>query len=147
MANKKQWPAWMYGPDGQSRIFQEDDPVPAGWVDHPSKVGEEEGSDDPPALKVENGGASDDDSVLDGAKTIPEIEEAYAEGRITLDEIEAAEAERSRPRDGIAEFVETERSRLEARSDALSVLREAGVEIGDDATDEELSAALDALED
>jgi hypothetical protein len=32
------YPAWFYGPNGQSRIFQHDSEVPAGWQDHPSKV-------------------------------------------------------------------------------------------------------------
>lgn len=36
---KKFWPAWRYHadcPDGQ--IFNSQDEVPAGWVDHPSKI-------------------------------------------------------------------------------------------------------------
>lgn len=32
------WPAWYYGPDGASDIFQNADEVPNGWKDHPSKV-------------------------------------------------------------------------------------------------------------
>jgi hypothetical protein len=32
------YPAWFYGPNGQSEIFQHDGEVPAGWQDHPSKV-------------------------------------------------------------------------------------------------------------
>jgi len=35
------WPGWFYGPGGQSAIFQSRDEVPAGWEDHPSKVGGE----------------------------------------------------------------------------------------------------------
>lgn len=33
------WPAWFFGPDGAKQIFQSQDEVPAGWQDHPSKVG------------------------------------------------------------------------------------------------------------
>jgi hypothetical protein len=29
---------WMYGPNGQSRIFDHPEQVPEGWEDHPSKV-------------------------------------------------------------------------------------------------------------
>ena len=32
------WPAWFYGPEGQSELFQNHDEVPEGWADHPSKV-------------------------------------------------------------------------------------------------------------
>jgi hypothetical protein len=32
------YPAWFYGPNGQSQIFQSDNEVPAGWQDHPSKI-------------------------------------------------------------------------------------------------------------
>lgn len=35
------WPAWYYGPNGASQIFETEGEVPAGWVDHPSKVGAE----------------------------------------------------------------------------------------------------------
>jgi hypothetical protein len=132
---KKQWPSWRYGPDGARRVFQENEPIPAGWVDHPSKVQE--------PSKVKKLGV---DTDLNGTETIPEIEAAYAEGRVTLDQIEVAEATRAKPRDGIMKFVEEQRVRLQARSDAFSVLREAGVDIPEDATDEELTAALDALE-
>lgn len=32
------WPAWFYGPKGHAGIFEDAESVPAGWVDHPSKV-------------------------------------------------------------------------------------------------------------
>ena len=32
------WPSYRYGPEGQAKIFQSEDEVPAGWADHPSKV-------------------------------------------------------------------------------------------------------------
>lgn len=31
------WPAWYYGPNGESQIFQNEKDVPSGWKDHPSK--------------------------------------------------------------------------------------------------------------
>ena len=34
----KEWPAWRYGPNGQSAIHESEDTVPKGWQDHPSKV-------------------------------------------------------------------------------------------------------------
>jgi hypothetical protein len=34
------FPSYRYGPDGQAKICQSEDDVPAGWVDHPSKVKE-----------------------------------------------------------------------------------------------------------
>jgi len=37
----KDWPAWRYGPNGQSDIFQREEDVPEGWVDHPDNVGKE----------------------------------------------------------------------------------------------------------
>jgi hypothetical protein len=33
------FPAWFYGPNGEAEIFQAEEDVPAGWVDHPAKVG------------------------------------------------------------------------------------------------------------
>jgi hypothetical protein len=33
------WPSWFYGPDNASKICESEAEVPAGWVDHPSKVG------------------------------------------------------------------------------------------------------------
>jgi hypothetical protein len=32
------FPAWRYGPDGKSAVFESEDGVPKGWHDHPSKV-------------------------------------------------------------------------------------------------------------
>jgi hypothetical protein len=34
------FPSWFWGPNGEAEIFQTEEDVPAGWVDHPSKVGE-----------------------------------------------------------------------------------------------------------
>lgn len=35
------WPAWFYGPEGQSRIFDSAEEVPSGWADHPSAFAEQ----------------------------------------------------------------------------------------------------------
>lgn len=31
------FPAWFYGPNGESQIFQSEGEIPSGWQDHPSK--------------------------------------------------------------------------------------------------------------
>ncbi len=36
---KDSWPAWYYGPNGVSAVFNTAGEVPKGWEDHPSKVG------------------------------------------------------------------------------------------------------------
>jgi len=36
------FPGWFYGPQGQSKLFQKADDVPAGWQDHPDKVGDDQ---------------------------------------------------------------------------------------------------------
>jgi len=47
------WPAYRYGPDGAAEIFEQESDVPAGWTDHPSKVGEAKPAPKlAPALKV-----------------------------------------------------------------------------------------------
>lgn len=130
-----EWPAWRFGPGGESRIFQENEQIPAGWVDHPSKV--------VAGAKVTKLGV---DTNLNGTESIPEIEAAYAEGRVTLAQIEAAEATRTKPREGILKFIQAERVRADARAEGLTMLREAGVEVSDDISDADLSAALDGLE-
>ncbi len=42
----QRWPAWFYGPDNQSAVFESPDEVPEGWDDHPSKVSGSEGSEE-----------------------------------------------------------------------------------------------------
>jgi len=51
MANKNKvfWPAWRYGPEGASGVFQSENDVPAGWVENPNDVVE------PDAPKPEDG--------------------------------------------------------------------------------------------
>jgi hypothetical protein len=35
-----EWPSWRYGPNGEARIFESADDVPAGWTDSPGKAPE-----------------------------------------------------------------------------------------------------------
>ena len=37
-ARSKDWPAWRFGPDGQSAIFNEESEVPYGWMKSPGEV-------------------------------------------------------------------------------------------------------------
>lgn len=32
------WPAWFFGPGGESKIFNKPEDVPKGWADHPDKA-------------------------------------------------------------------------------------------------------------
>lgn len=41
------WPSCRYGPNGQSAIFNSEDEVPAGWVDHPAKLTDKVDEDKP----------------------------------------------------------------------------------------------------
>jgi hypothetical protein len=34
----QEYPKWAYGPEGQSGVFNSEDEIPAGYVDHPSKL-------------------------------------------------------------------------------------------------------------
>lgn len=48
------WPAWRYGPKGESQVFDSEAEVPAGWQDHPSKViAPEDTGSKPKAPKVD----------------------------------------------------------------------------------------------
>jgi hypothetical protein len=38
---KSEFPAWFYGPEGQSAIFETESEVPSGWKDHPSAFAEQ----------------------------------------------------------------------------------------------------------
>lgn len=50
------WPAWFYGPDGESRVFDRKDDVPPGWADSPPNKDEEPTAEDQkPPEKAEPG--------------------------------------------------------------------------------------------
>lgn len=38
----KNWPAWYYGPEGQSSIFETASEVPEGWQDSPAAFAKQE---------------------------------------------------------------------------------------------------------
>lgn len=171
MARTKNFPAWYYGPEGEARIFSEEDDVPKGWKDRPfAEVGPDaptradlEKTIEEQAARIEvleaaieaQGGLKAD-SNMDGYTSIPEIRDAYAAGKITVDEIAAAEAKREKPRAGVLALIEEARAaekpgtspkedEIVTRDEAIADLREAGVEIADDATDAEIEAALTEL--
>lgn len=42
------WPAWFYGPKGESGIFDRKEDVPKGWADTPAKFAKaDKPADDP----------------------------------------------------------------------------------------------------
>jgi hypothetical protein len=61
------WPSWRYGPNGESAIFQGDDEVPAGWLDHPAKFNEPVKAADaitqPPSAADAAAAASNDEKI------------------------------------------------------------------------------------
>lgn len=61
MDDKKNWPSWRYGPNGAADVFDSAAEVPAGWQDHPSKVGEKPATAAKPPL--EPGTAADLDAA------------------------------------------------------------------------------------
>ena len=40
-SKKTEYPKMFYGPDGVGKVFQKEDEVPEGFVDHPSLVGKD----------------------------------------------------------------------------------------------------------
>lgn len=54
------FPSWRYGPNGQSVIVNSEDETPAGWEDHPSKVGGEAGGGQGTAFESANGSISEE---------------------------------------------------------------------------------------
>lgn len=66
------WPAWYYGPDGQSAIFSCAEEVPAGWMDYDTFIG---------FVSAQPGLVEDDEQ--------PQIEELF---------VEDAKPKRGRPR-------------------------------------------------
>lgn len=59
MSDKQNWPAWFYGPNGQSQVFENEKDVPSGWADHPTKVkGGVDPAPKPTAAKAAGGAAA-----------------------------------------------------------------------------------------
>lgn len=113
-----EWPAWYYGPDGAAQVFKSPEEVPEGWVDSMSKAAAKEWSAPKPEPEV---------------KPEPEAK--------------SAPKPKAKPRGRPARKLKAKADvAADARREALSALREAGAEVSDDATDEDLQKALDALE-
>lgn len=72
--NKTTWPAWFYGPEGASQVFQNEDEVPEGWVDHPNKVGEPKRG-----KKEDTPGGEDEFKDLSDAQIIDKLKTSNAE--------------------------------------------------------------------
>lgn len=89
--------------------------------------------------------------------TVKEIRAGLESGKFTLDQVEEAEKKRETPRSTVLDLVERERARekekaaedaeIVTRDEAIAELRKHNVEIADDATDAEIEAALNKLED
>jgi hypothetical protein len=47
--NISSWPAWYYGPDGQSAIFESEKEVPSGWKDSPASFADKDNKAEEPA--------------------------------------------------------------------------------------------------
>lgn len=62
MEEATNWPAWYYGPDGTAEIFGCEEDVPAGWVDHPSKV---DGAPQPEPEPVKEREPTEEEAVAD----------------------------------------------------------------------------------
>jgi hypothetical protein len=69
-------PAWFYGPNGQAKIFDDLKDVPAGWQDHPSKVGAAKGEkqekpavDQISTVEIDADGHTFDPALHTGTKT------------------------------------------------------------------------------
>lgn len=54
-----EFPKWAYGPGGKSGIFNAPEEIPAGWEDHPSKVGTELGEGVQTPIASANGSVSE----------------------------------------------------------------------------------------
>ncbi len=64
---KKSWPSWRYGPNGQADVFSSPEEVPNGWVDHPSLVAEAKAPKPPAAPVVAKSDEGTNNAVLDAA--------------------------------------------------------------------------------
>lgn len=149
------WPAWFFGPDGAAGIFERVEDVPEGWV---GSFAEAEVVFAPkPAGAVLALGV---DANRNGYESLAEIKQALADGVVSTEEVRTAEMLRSRPRVTVLQLLD----KLEVvsatpptpsvddaapdltREEAIALVRGAGAELADDATDAEIEAALTALE-
>jgi hypothetical protein len=84
--NAKYWPAWRYGPDGQSAVFNAEDEVPAGWASHPGLVKEGVPDAPPPAPKAPRARRKAADAAP------PKVKRGYAD--LSREELEKVAADR-----------------------------------------------------
>jgi hypothetical protein len=174
MAERQNWPAWRYGPNGEAQIFTSAGDVPEGWVKHPSRL--------PPAPEQLPGDAAE--RGLAEARRIAEAKAADLEAALERiaqlrEEVSRLRAENTRlqekaaivaPRN-VGGAVQSETATVrrprklgkdasgtpftpkdetitvdDGRAERLKVLRAAGITISDDATDGDIEEALDWLE-
>jgi hypothetical protein len=67
MDKEQEFPAWFYGPKGESQIFQSGKEVPSGWKDHPAK--HEAAKGDAAATKTAVAKANTSVTAKEAAKT------------------------------------------------------------------------------
>jgi hypothetical protein len=72
MSEFQAWPSWRYGPDGQSKLCENEAEVPKGWGDHPAQFEKEE----KPAKATEEPAADAPDVDASGAPFDPELHAA-----------------------------------------------------------------------
>lgn len=118
------FPTWAYGPEGQSGIFHRAEDVPEGWADDPAKVAS--------AAPKEPAGPVG----VDAPPEAPAIE--------PLEELDM-------PPEPAATVRKLGRKKAGAlppkvRADAISAIRSSGGQIEDNASDAEISAALETVE-
>lgn len=77
---KKHWPAWYWGPEGQSAIFNKRAEVPEGWRNQPFGEAEEIHSDEDGADDAADTEEIDDEAGEgDDEEGLPEIDELTVE--------------------------------------------------------------------
>jgi len=144
---RQEFPTWRYGPDGEAQIFGENDKIPAGWQDHPSKAkgaGKSDGLDADKAvqriealekeveeLRAENARLKSEDHNSPVATSKADSDAPKL--RRTPAKTPAKNAKDQRKQDE-----ELEQFRKEARA----TLKEMGIELPADATDAQLDEAL-----
>ena len=114
MQQRADWPAWRYGPRGESRIFQNEQEVPSGWTRRPGNV-----QDDP--AESTGSGLEDLRAEIEGQKNhIEQLEQANEQLRQQITGMEqGGETLRARIAD-----LEDERQHLLQQSDELAQKRE-----------------------
>lgn len=74
-----EYPVWMYGPGGESKIFEQGEAIPEGWEDHPSKVQEQNEDSAETTDQQEGKGSSDEEKAENEDSTGTPDEETVSE--------------------------------------------------------------------